>query len=151
MSYFNNPTFGIGTGGVFDTVGGNLSSSPFGGPGLNVGGFTGQTPQYGGGGGLGMNQAAGILGLANLGFNLTAMSNTANSLQGAYDTAAALADSELGKNLYAQNKDIFEQKDAARWASKFKVNDPFYRQTAMYENLAGKYGPNLSRYNAFVA
>lgn len=149
MSYFNNPTFGIGTGGIFDTVGGNLSKSPFGGPALNVGGFTGQTPQYGGGG-LGMNQAAGMLGLANLGLGMMGMSNTANSLQGAYDTAAALADSELGKNLFAQNKDIFEQKDAARWASKFKANDPFYRQTAMYENLpdlAGKYG----RFGAFVA
>lgn len=145
---FNNPAFGIDTAGAFGQTGANLGSSPFGGVSLNVGGG-GNVPGYGGGLAGGLGNTAGLLGLANLGLGMMGMSNTGKSLQSAYDTAGMMSDIEMGKNLFAQNKDIFEQKDAPRWASKFKVNDPNYRQ---YETRQALMNPGLAgRYAAFVA
>ena len=146
---FNNPVFGIDNAGAFGGIGDSLGSNPFGGMSLNVGGFGGSAPGYGGFGGN-MNKAAGILGLANMGLGMMGMSNTAQSFDAMQNLAGTMRDLDLGTNIFAQNKDIADQKDALRWGSKFRVNDPFYRQLEARTNLpelAGKYG----RFGAFVA
>jgi hypothetical protein len=103
----------------------------------------------GSGGGFGMNQMGGILGLANLGLGMMGQSNTARSFETMQQLGGQMRDLDFGTNLFAQNKDIFEQKDAPRWAAKFKVNDPFYRQ---YETRQALMNPGLAgRYSAFVA
>jgi len=146
---FNNPVFGIDNAGAFGGIGDSLASNPFGGASLNVGGFGGSAPGYSGSGGN-MNKAAGILGLANMGLGMMGMSNTAQSFDAMQNLAGTMRDLDFGTNIFAQNKDIFEQKDAPRWAAKFRVNDPFYRQYESRANLpelAGKYG----RFGAFIA
>ena len=146
---FNNPVFGIDNAGAFGGIGDSLASNPFGGASLNVGGFGGSAPGYSGFGGN-MNKAAGILGLANMGLGMMGMSNTAQSFDAMQNLAGTMRDLDFGTNIFAQNKDIFEQKDAPRWAAKFRVNDPFYRQYESRANLpelAGKYG----RFGAFIA
>lgn len=145
---FNNPVYGSDSAGKFGQTGANLGSNPFGGVSLNVGGFGGNIPGYGGTSG-GFGQAAGLLGLANLGLGMMGMSNTGQSLQSAYDTAGVMADIEMGKNLFAQNKDIFNQKDFERWATKYKLNDPMSRQ---YDTLQALRNPGIAgRYSAFVS
>lgn len=120
---FNNPVYGSDSAGKFGQTGVNLGSNPFGG--------------------------AGLLGLANLGLGMMEMSNTGQSLQSAYDTAGVMADIEMGKNLFAQNKDIFNQKDFERWATKYKLNDPMSRQ---YDTLQALRNPGIAgRYSAFVS
>lgn len=114
-----------------------ISSSGFSGAPANAAGAAA-------GGGFNWNQAAGIMGLANMGLGMMGMSNTGRSLQGAYDMAGLMSDINMGKDLFAVNKDIFEQKDAPRWTAKFSVNDPFYRQqqtrqVLMNPGLAGRY------------
>lgn len=139
---FTNPVFGVDTAGAFGGIGDSLSSNPFGGASLNVGGFTGATPGYGGGSGFSMNQMGGFLGLANMGLNALGMNNAANSANQFQQTAGLMGDIAFGRSLYALNKDIAEQRDAPRWASKFQVNDPFYRQNqtrTQLGNIAGKY------------
>ena len=146
---FNNPVFGIDNAGAFGGIGDSLASNPFGGGSLNVGGFGGSAPGYSGFGGN-MNKAAGILGLANMGLGMMEMSNTADSFNAMQNLAGTMRDLDFGTNIFAQNKDIFEQKDAPRWAAKFRVKDPFYRQYESRANLpelAGKYG----RFGAFIA
>ena len=146
---FNNPVFGIDNAGAFGGIGDSLASNPFGGASLNVGGFGGSAPGYNGFGGN-MNKAAGILGLANMGLGMMGMSNTAQSFNSMQNLGGTMRDLDFDTNIFAQNKDIFEQKDAPRWAAKFRVNDPFYRQYESRANLpelAGKYG----RFGAFIA
>lgn len=145
---FTNPVFGIDSAGAFGGIGDSLASNPFGGASLNVGGFGGSAPGYGGAGG-GMGQAAGLLGLANLGLGMMGTSNTNKSFDQMQQLSGIMRDLDFGTNLFAQNKDIFEQKDAPRWAAKFSVNDPNYRQAQM---LQGIKNPGLAgRYSAFVA
>jgi hypothetical protein len=146
---FNNPVFGIDNAGAFGGIGDSLASNSFGGASLNVGGFGGSAPGYSGFGGN-MNKAAGILGLANMGLGIMGMSNTAQSFNSMQNLGGIMRDLDFDTNIFAQNKDIFEQKDAPRWAAKFRVNDPFYRQYESRANLpelAGKYG----RFGAFIA
>ena len=96
-----------------------------------------------------MNQMGGLLGLANLGLGMMGQSNTAQSFGAMQQLAGQMRDLDFGTNLFAQNKDIFEQKDAPRWAAKFKVNDPFYRQ---FETRQALMNPGIAgRYSAFVA
>jgi hypothetical protein len=103
----------------------------------------------GGFGGFGMGQMGGILGLANLGLGMLGQSNTARSFEAMQQLGGQMRDLDFATNLFAQNKDIFEQKDAPRWAAKFKVNDPFYRQ---FETRQALLNPGLAgRYSAFVA
>lgn len=98
-------------------------------------------------GGFNWGQAAGMMGLANLGLGIMGQSNTAKSAQSAYDAAGIMSDYNFGRDLWAANKDIFEQKNAPRWAAKFQVNDPFYRQNQLRQNL-----PNVAgRWGAFLA
>lgn len=123
----------------------NTSWMNYSEPVSSAGGFTG-SPNIGGssgGGGFNMNQMGGFLGLANLGLNALGMSNASASANQFQQTAGLMGDIAFGRDLYALNKDIAEQKDAARWASKFQVNDPFYRQNqsrAYLGDIAGKYG-----------
>jgi hypothetical protein len=103
----------------------------------------------GGFGGFGMSQMGGILGLANLGLGMMGTSNTNQSFQQMQQLGGIMRDLDFGTNLFAQNKDIFEQKDAPRWAAKFSVNDPNFRQAQM---LQGIRNPGLAgRYSSFVA
>lgn len=146
---FTNPVFGIDKTNAFGGIGDSLStnwgatSSP-----LAVGGSFGSTPSYGSFGG-GMGQAAGLLGLANLGLGMVGMGNTSQSFNQMQQLGGIMRDLDFGTNLFAQNKDIFEQKDAPRWAAKFSVSDPGYRQAQM---LQGIRNPSLAgRYSAFVA
>ena len=149
--FSTTPVFGIDKavtfGGIINPD--SLASNPFGGASLNVGGFGSSAPGYSGFGGN-MNKAAGILGLANMGLGMMGMSNTAQSFDAMQNLAGTMRDLDFGTNIFAQNKDIFEQKDAPRWAAKFRGNDPFYRQYESRANLpelAGKYG----RFGAFIA
>ena len=106
------------------------------------------SPASAGGGGFNWGQAAGIQGLANLGMGMMGMSNTGQSLQNAYNMAGIMSDVNFGKDLWALNKDIFEQKDAPRWAAKFKMNDPFYRQ---YQATEAMKNPGIAgRWSTFV-
>ena len=114
-------------------------------PVSSAGGFTGAPAAAGGGFGT----AAGILSLANLGMNMFGASNTKGSFDQMQQLGGIMRDLDFSTNLFAQNKDIFEQKDAPRWAAKFSVNDPNYRQAQM---LQGIRNPGLAgRYSAFVA
>lgn len=151
MSYFKNPTFGIDGSGAFGQTGANLSGSPFGGPALNIGGFAGANAGYGGmSGGFDVNRAAGILSLANMGMSMMSQGNTRDSFNQMQRTGGLMRDIDFGTNIFAQNKDIFEQKDAPRYAAKLSVNDPNMRQFYTQRNLpelAGRYG----RFGAFLA
>lgn len=101
------------------------------------------------GGGTNWNQLGGLMGLANLGMNMMAQSNTADSFGQMQQTGGIFGDIDFGTNLFAQNKDIFEQKDAPRWAAKFQVNDPFYRQ---FQTRQALMNPGIAgRYSAFVS
>lgn len=107
-------------------------------------------PASGAANGFDWGQAGGLLGLANMGLGIAGMSNTNRSFEAMQQLGGQMRDIDFGTNLFAQNKDIFEQKDAPRWAAKFRVNDPFYRQYEMKQNLpelAGRYG----RLGAFLA
>lgn len=102
-----------------------------------------------GSGGFNWGQAGGILNLANMGLGMMGMANTNQSFNRMQELGGIMRDIDFGTNLFAQNKDIFEQKDAPRWAAKFKVNDPNYRQ---YETRQALMNPGLAgRYSAFVA
>lgn len=122
-------------------------------PVSSAGGFSGapvNTSTGLGSGGFNWGQASGLLGLANMGLGIAGMSNTNRSFEAMQQLGGQMRDIDFGTNLFAQNKDIFEQKDAPRWAAKFRVNDPFYRQYEMKQNLpelAGRYG----RFGAFLA
>jgi len=101
------------------------------------------------GGGINFGQLGGLMSLANLGLGMMGQSNTARSFEAMQQLGGQMRDLDFATNLFAQNKDIFEQKDAPRWAAKFKVNDPFYRQ---FETRQALMNPGLAgRYSAFVA
>ena len=107
-------------------------------------GFSGSPSSSPAGGGTNWGQLGGLMGLANLGLAQMGQSNTATSFNQMQQTGGIFGDIDIGTNLLAQNKDIFEQKDAPRWAAKFQVNDPFYRQfqtrqALMNPGLAGRY------------
>lgn len=111
----------------------------------SMGGFSGSPVSDGGG----FGSTAGLLGLANLGLGMVGMGNTNQSFNQMQQLGGIMRDLDFSTNLFAQNKDIFEQKDAPRWAAKFSVNDPNYRQAQM---LQGIRNPGLAgRYSAFVA
>lgn len=111
----------------------------------SMGGFSG-SPVSGGGG---FGSTAGLLGLANLGLGMVGMGNTNQSFNQMQQLGGIMRDLDFSTNLFAQNKDIFEQKDAPRWAAKFSVDNPGYRQAQM---LQGIRNPGIAgRYSAFVA
>lgn len=98
-------------------------------------------------GGFNWGQAAGMMGLANLGLGIMGQSNAAKSAQAAYDTAGILSDIGFGRDLWALNKDISEQKLGRAWGDEYQANNPFFRQNQLRANL-----PNVAgRWGAFLA
>lgn len=108
------------------------------------GGFSGFNPMQN------PMQMAALQGIGNFGAQLMGQQNANASAQAALNTASTFRDIDFGSNLFAMNKDIFEQKDMPRYFDRYRVNDPFYRQDQLRQNLpelAGRYG----RFGAFVA
>lgn len=102
-------------------------------------GNAGGTP----GGGFSTAQLGGFLNLANLGLGMIGMNNANQSYNQFQQAAGVLGDAATGRNYHALNTDIFNQKEAPLWASKFKANNPFYTQglrSDRFYDLAGKYG-----------
>jgi len=95
------------------------------------------------GGGFSTAQLGGLLNFANLGLSMTGMNNANQSYNQFQQAAGILGDAATGRQHHTLNTDIFNQKDAPLWASKFKANNPFYTQGSRSDrlyDLAGKYG-----------
>lgn len=98
-------------------------------------------------GGFNWGGAAGAMSLANLGLGIMGQSNAANSLRSAYNTAGILFDVGTGRDAWALNKDISEQKLGRAWGDEYQANNPFFRQNQLRQNL-----PNVAgRWGAFLA
>lgn len=139
MSFFNNPSFGIDTSGAFGSVGDSLASNPFGGYGnLNVGGFTGQTPNYGSG--------FGALLAGKFGSMLMSNANTAQSAQNAMGTSIGMFDVNQGIAAADRRRATFEDMMAPIRASRIKMN-PEYRRGQVRDTLLSSPG----RYSAIMA
>ena len=141
-----------GAGGIAD----NLIKNPFGGySGLNVGGFTGSVPSYGGGGGgfgsfLSGGGGLGLLTAANSFLAGRQQQNLNASAQNAFSAQNAMFDANVGKDIYAQTFDRFRSLNDPIRAAQISVNHPDYRRAAtksLLPELAGKYGS----FGAFVA
>lgn len=145
MSFFDNPSFGIDTSGAFGGVGGSLASNPFGGASLNVGGFTGSTPSYGGGGFGGLGQFAPLLA-GKFGSMLMSNANTAQSAQNAMGTSIGMFDVNQGIAAADRRRATFEDMMAPIRASRIKMN-PEYRRGQVRDTLLRGASP----YSAFVA
>lgn len=98
-------------------------------------------------GGFNWGQAAGMMGLANMGLGIMGQSNTARSAQSAYNTAGIMSDINFGRDLFALNKDISEQKLGRAWGDAYQANNPFFRQNQLNQNLQNVAG----RWGAFLA
>ena len=145
MSFFDNPSYGIDTSGAFGSVGDSLASNPFGGYGsLNVGGFTGQTPNYGSGFG-GLGQFAPLLA-GKFGSMLMSNANTAQSAQNAMGTSIGMFDVNQGIAAADRRRATFEDMMAPIRASRIKMN-PEYRRGQVRDTLLSSPG----RYSAFMA
>lgn len=147
MSFFNNPVFGTDTASAFGGVGDSLGSNPFGGFGsLNVGGFTGSTPSYGGGGG-GFGNLAQFAPLiaGRFGSMLMGNANTAQSAQNAMGTSIGMFDVNQGVTAANRRRAIFDEMMAPIYASRVKMN-PEYRRGQLRDTLQAGGG----RYSAFV-
>jgi hypothetical protein len=95
------------------------------------------------GGGFSTGQLGGLLNIANLGLSMVGMNNANQSYNQFQQAAGVLGDAATGRQYHALNTDIFNQKEAPLWASKFTANDPFYSQANRanrFYDLAGKYG-----------
>jgi len=149
MSFFNNPSYGIDTSGVFGGVGDSLASNPFGGASnpfggasLNVGGFTGATPSYGFGG---FGQLAPLLA-GKFGTMLMSNANTAQSAQNVMGTSIGMFDVNAGVAAADRRRAIFEDMMAPIRGSRIKMN-PEYRRGQVRDTLLS----SPSRYSAFMA
>jgi hypothetical protein len=110
----------------------------------------GATGGFGLFGGYNPMQMAGMLGIGQFGAQLAGQEAAGKSGQAGLDTMADLRDIDFGTDLFAANKDIFEQRDMPRFFDKYRATNPFYRQNQLRQNLpdlAGRYG----RFGAFVA
>lgn len=145
MSFFDNPSYGIDTSGAFGSVGGSLASNPFGGASLNVGGFTGATPSYGGGGFGGLGQFAPLLA-GKFGSMLMSNANTAQSAQNAMGTSIGMFDVNQGIAAADRRRATFEDMMAPIRASRIKMN-PEYRRGQVRDTLLSSPG----RYSAIMA
>ena len=143
MSFFNNPSYGIDSAGAFGNTGSSLTQDPFGGVGLNVGGFTGATTGYGGGGGFG--QFAPLLA-GRFGSMLMSNANTAQSAQNAMNTSIGMFDVNQGIAAADRRRATYEDMMNPIRASRIKMN-PEYRRGHLRDTLM-----NLgNKYSAFVA
>lgn len=119
----------------------NMASSGFSGGGGGLGGLLGS---------LNPMQMAGMLGVGNFGASMMGQEAAGASGQAALDTMATLRDIDFGGDVFATNKEIFEQRDMPRFFDQYRANNPFYRQNqarAALPELAGRYG----RFGAFVS
>jgi len=145
MSLFDNPVFGADTAGAFGGVGDSLGNNPFGGfGGLNVGGFTGSAPSYGGGGGSGLGQFLPLLA-GRFGSMMAGNANTAQSAQNAMGTSIGMFDVNQGVTAANRRQAIFDEMMAPIQASRIKMN-PEYRRGQLRDTLQTGAG----RYSAFV-
>lgn len=148
MDFFTNPSFGIDTAGAFggmgDALGGGGFTGGFGG--LNVGGFTGSVPSYGGGGG-GFGGLATLLA-GSLGNTLLGQSNTQASAANAMGTGIGMFDVNAGVTAANRRRSLFDETQAPIIASRIKMN-PDYRRGQLRDTLLN---PGLAgRYAALVA
>ena len=98
-------------------------------------------------GGFNWGQAAGMMSLTNMGLEFQRQSNLARSAQTPYNTAGIMSDINFGRDLFALNKDISEQKLGRAWEDTYPVNNPIFRQNQLRQNL-----PNVAgRWGAFLA
>jgi hypothetical protein len=101
-------------------------------------------------GGLNSMQMAGLLGVGDFGSQLMGQQAAGASAQGALDTMAQLRDIDFGGDIFAANLDFFNQKEMPRRMSKFRVNNPYFRQEQLNKNLfdntrlAGRFGAFVS-------
>lgn len=138
-----------GAGGVAD----NLIKNPFGGyGGLNVGGFSGSVPSYGGAAGVASNAFSPGLGFLTAANSVLAGAQQANlnkSLSNQFEASNAMFGANFGKDFLAQNFDRFRSLNDPMRAAQIAVNNPDYRRSLTRANLpdlAGKYGS----FGAFV-
>lgn len=146
-SFFNNPIFQAG-GIPDDGVGGGLTENPFGGVGLNVGGFTGDA-SYGSSAG-GINPSLGFLTAANSALAGYQQSQLNQSAQNQFAAQNAMFGANFGKDLFAQNRDRWRSLHDPIDAAQIAVSSGPYRQRALRDNLlAGKYsGSSFGAYTA---
>jgi hypothetical protein len=132
-----------GAGGVAD----NLIKNPFGGyGGLNVGGFGGNVPSYGGaasGASSAFSPGLGFLTAANSVMAGAQQANLNTAAQNQFAAQNAMFDAGFGKEFLAQNFDRFRSFNDPIRAAQIAVNQPDYRRSLTRANLpdlAGKYG-----------
>lgn len=134
-----NSGFGVDNNGVFGAIGANLGYNPFGGyGGLNVGGFGGAAPSYGG------NVATGAFGnMGGMMMGLNAAQSFADAIkqknlnaavQNQFAAQNAMFDAGVGKEFLAQYMDRHRS-----------LNDPI--RAAQIATDVGSYRRNLSRAN----
>jgi len=142
-----NSGFGIGAGGIFDKVGENLGTTPFGGyGGLSVGGSLGGAAGAAGG----ISPGLGFLTAANSALAGMQQSNLNRSAANNFAAQNALFDANFGKDLYGFNMDRFRSLNDPIRAAQIAANVPGYRQGQLRTNLpelAGRYGS----FGAFVS
>jgi hypothetical protein len=137
--------FGIDTTGAFGQVGSNLANSPFGGyGGLNVGGFGGAAPSYGG------SVASGAFGnMGGMMMGLNAAQSFANAVEQKNLNAAAenqfaaqnaMFDAGLGKEFLAQYMDRHRSLNDPIRAGQIATDVGPYRRSLTRANL-----PDLGR------
>jgi hypothetical protein len=147
MSIFDSPSFGVDSTGAFGGIGSSLNQNPLGGfGGLNVGGFTGAAPSYGGGGGGfgGLGQFAPLIA-GRFGSMLAGNANTAQSAQNAMNTSIGMFDVNQGVTASNRRQAIFDEMMAPIQASRIKMN-PEYRRGQLRDTLRDR----GTRYSAFV-
>ena len=144
-----NSGFSIGSLPGLNQAADNLTKNPFGSANvLNIGGFTGQTPGYGGAAvseGLFGNLGGPMSFLAGSNSFMGGMqqANLNESAQNQFDAANAIYDADFGRDMLAQNFDRFRSFRDPVIAAEIAVNDPSYRQALRMKRLpelAGKYG-----------
>lgn len=130
---------------------GKLMQNPFGGyGGLNVGGFSGNVPNYGDTAGAAtgaFSPAMGALTAANSVMAGMQQANLNDSLRNQYAAQNAMFDAGFGKEMLAQNFDRFRSFNDPIRAAQIAVNQPDYRRSLTRANL-----PDLgARYGSFGA
>jgi len=143
-----NSGFGVDDNGVFGAIGANLGNNPFGGyGGLNVGGFGGAAPSYGG------NVATGAFGnMGGMMMGLNAAQSFANAVeqknlnaavQNQFAAQNAMFDAGVGKDILAQNWNQSSSFLGPIRGAQVANNIGPYRLSLAKANLpdlAGKYG-----------
>lgn len=144
-----NSGFGVDNNGVFGAIGANLGNNPFGGyGGLNVGGFGGSAPSYGGAVSTGaFNPGMGFLTAANAALAGVQQKNLDRSLQNQFAAQNAMFDANFGKEFLAQYMDRHRSLNDPIRAAQIATDVGPYRRSLTRANL-----PDLaSRHGSFGA